>query len=211
MKRLTLTLLPAAWLSAAWLSAAHAQQIYDLDIVMKNVATFAGTFVYNASGTGECSAAFCGSGVTPEFSSVFIKDPLSIDGPMGPNAFTGVEGSGSNLTFFDTYFGTPGKSSYVYTLSFDLLAPLGSQHIGITDITFSTDMNVTGTYSCGGPDRIVNPPGEKCPTAKLNLTKAPEIDSRGAAAAVVLLLGALAVWRGAHRRTPARARPLIRE
>lgn len=200
MKRITLTLLSAAWLSAAWIAAAQAQQTYDLDIVMKNVATFAGSFVYNSSGTGECSAAFCGTGVTPEFSNVFIKDPLSIDGPMGPNAFTGVEGSGPNLTFVDTYFGTPGQSSFVYTLSLDLLNPLGSKHIGLTDITFSEDMNVTGTYSCGGPSVIASPPGEKCPVAKLDLAKAPEIDSRSAAAAVVLLLGALAVWRARHRR-----------
>jgi len=200
MKRRTLTWLSAAGLSAAWIGAAHAQQTYDLDIVMKNVATFAGTFIYDSAGTGECSAAFCGTGVTPQFSSVLIKDPLSIDGPLGPNAFTGAEGSGSSLTFFDTYFGTPGQSSFVYTLSFDLLNPLGSKHIGITDITFSEDMNVTGTYSCGGPSRIANPPGETCPVAKLNWAKAPEMDSRSAATALVLLLGALAVWRARYRR-----------
>ena len=200
MKRLTLTLLSGALLSAPWLTAAHAQQTYDVDIVMKNVATFAGTFVYNSSGTGECSAAFCGTGVTPQLSSVFIKDPPSIDAPTGPHAFTDAAGSPPSITFFDTYSGTPGQSSFVYTLSFDLLKPLGSKHIPITDITFSEDMNVTGTFSCGGPSQIASPPGEKCPVAKLYLAKAPEIDSRSAAAALVLLLGGLAVWRSSHRR-----------
>ena len=163
------------WVIAAALIAASAvvdAQTYDLDITMTGIVTgpvtFSGTFNFNANGTGFCSATFCAPGTTPDFADVLIKDPLSKDPPGGAFAFTDIAGGANNLSFFDTYVGSPGQSSFVYQLAFTIGAPLGSgaTSVGLSNISFTTDGNATGTYSCGGPARIATP-GVTCTTATL--------------------------------------------
>jgi hypothetical protein len=163
------------WVIAAALAAASAvvdAQTYDLDITMTGIATgpvtFSGTFNFAANGTGFCSAAFCAPGTTPDFADVLIKDPLSKDPPGGAFAFTDIAGGANNLSFFDTYVGSPGQSSFVYQLAFTIGAPLGSDatSVGLSNISFASDGNATGTYSCGGPARIATP-GVRCTTATL--------------------------------------------
>ena len=163
------------WLIGAALTAASVAvnaQTYDLDITMTGIAatpvTFSGSFSFNANGTGFCSAAFCGPGITPDFTDVLIKDPMSIDPPGGSLAFTATAGGSNTLVFFDTYGGTPGRSSFVYQLAFNIDGPLGatSRSIGLSNIYFTTDANVSGTYSGGGPARLPTP-GVTCTTASL--------------------------------------------
>lgn len=151
--------------------AAHAQT-YDLDVTMTGIAagpvTFSGSFVFNPSASGLCSAALCGPGVTPRFADVLISDPLSIDQPGEAFAFTNAAAGSSTVSFFDTYLGAPGQSSFVYQLTFTLDRPLGgpTASIGLSDVYFATDDNVTGTYSCGGPARGATP-GVICTAATL--------------------------------------------
>jgi hypothetical protein len=116
------------WLIGAALmvaSVAVDAQTYDLDITMTGIAatpvTFSGSFSFNANGTGFCSAAFCGPGITPDFADVLIKDPLSIDPPGGSLAFTNTSGSSNTLVFLDTYGGAPGQSSFVYQPSISMV------------------------------------------------------------------------------------------
>jgi len=160
-----------AAVSMAACLAAHAQT-YDLDITMTGIAagpvTFSGSFAFNPTASGLCSAAFCGPGVTPRFVDVLISDPLSIDQPGGAFAFTNAVGGSSTVSFFDTYLGAPGQSSFAYQLNFTLDHPLGgpTASIGLSDVYFTTDGNATGTYSCGGPARIATP-GITCTTATL--------------------------------------------
>jgi PEP-CTERM motif len=163
------------WLTGAVLTAVsvagHAQT-YDLDITMTGIAatpvTFSGSFTFNTHGTGLCSAAFCGPGITPDFADVLINDPLSIDPPGGSFAFTNTSGGSNALAFFDTYYGAPGQSSFGYQLAFNLDGPLGgaSTSIGLSDVYFTTDGNASGTYSCGGPARLPTA-GVTCTTASL--------------------------------------------
>ena len=184
-------------------------QTYDLDIAMTSAngfvgfpttttANFVGSFTFNAGGTCFGSAAFCPAGATPDLTNVNIHDPLSIDPPGGAFAFTDAVGGVAGLNLIDTYRGTAPYSSFVYTLHFDINAPLGgtAKSIGLNDIYFSTDGNVTGTYSCGGPNYLQTP-GVTCPTA--TLTKAPEIDPASAASGLTLLLGGLTVLRGRRK------------
>jgi hypothetical protein len=163
------------WVIAAALAAASAvvdAQTYDLDITMTGIAagpvTFSGTFNFNASGTGFCSAAFCAPGMTPDFADVLIKDPLSLDQPGSAFAFTDIAGAANNLSLFDTYVGSPGHSSFVYQLAFAIGGPLGggATSVALSNISFTTNSNVTGTYSCGGPAQIATP-GVTCTTAAL--------------------------------------------
>ena len=150
---------------------AHAQT-YDLDITMTGLTgspvTFSGSFTFDGNGTGFCSAAFCAAGITPQFTNVLIRDPLSIDLPGGALAFTDTTGGSNTLAFFDTYGGAPGQSSYVYQLAISLNGPLGgpAANIGLSDIYFAMDGNVSGTYSCGGSARLPTP-GVACTRATL--------------------------------------------
>src|SRR5215813_6415209 len=96
------------WLIGAALTAASVAvdaQTYDLDITMTGIAaapvTFSGSFTFNPNGTGFCTAAFCGPGITPDFAEVLIEDPLSIDPPGGSFAFTNTSG-GSNTSCSST-------------------------------------------------------------------------------------------------------------
>jgi PEP-CTERM motif len=163
------------WLIGAALmvaSVAVDAQTYDLDITMTGIAatpvTFSGSFSFNANGTGFCSAAFCGPGITPDFADVLIKDPLSIDPPGGSLAFTNTSGSSNTLVFLDTYGGAPGQSSFVYQLAFNIDGPLGGTYasIGLSDIYFTMNGNASGTYSCGGPARLPTD-GVSCTAASL--------------------------------------------
>jgi hypothetical protein len=183
-------------------SAAMAQaQTYDLDITMTGVEaapiTFSGSFTYNSSGTGFCSAPFCGTGVTPDFSNIHINDPI-----LG-TAFTAVQGgsqgsSGGTLTLTD-FLGSPPSagSSEVYTLGFSFASPLGgsSKNIGLSNITLEESLNVTGIFECGTTS------GVSCPTASLKIAPAaaPEIDPASAVGGFALLFGSLAVMRGRRR------------
>jgi hypothetical protein len=190
------------WLMALVLAAGPmvAQaQTYNLDITMKGIqgipsTTFAGSFTFNAGGTCFGSAAYCPTGTTPELTHVNISDPLSLDPPGGPFAFTQAFGGGKSLSFSDTYFGTPPTSSFVFFLNFTIDAPLGgaATSIGLNNISFDTSSNVTGIWSCGGT------PGVTCPTA--TLTKAPEIDPASAVGGLTLLLGSVIVLRGRRAR-----------
>ena len=183
-------------------------QTYDVDITMTGLqatpVTFEGSFMFNAAGTCSGSAAFCSSG-TPEFSNVSISDPLSIDSSGGAFAFTDAMAGAGHLSFIDTYSGTPGQSSFVYTLGFSLDAPLGggATSVGIDNIVFSKNQNVTGTYSCGGPSQLPTQ-GVSCPTAILRIapTKAPEIDPTLALGEFTLLVGGIAVLCGRRKLTP---------
>ena len=183
-------------------------QTYDLDITMTGLqttpTTFAGSFMFNAAGTCSSTAAFCAGGAMPQFTNVSISDPLSIDSSGGAFAFTdAVDGSG-HLSFIDTYFGAPGQSSFVYTLGFSLDSSLGggATSVGINNIVFSTNQNVTGTYSCGGPSQLPTQ-GISCPAATLRVapTKAPEIDPAMALGELTLLVGGLAVLCGRRKLT----------
>jgi hypothetical protein len=165
----------SSWLIAAALmvaSVAVDAQTYDLDITMTGIAatpvTFSGSFSFNANGTGFCSVALCGPGITPDFADVLIKDPLSIDPPGGSFAFTNTSGSSNTLVFVDTYGGAPGQSSFAYQLAFNIDGLLGgnSASIGLSDIYFTTDGNASGTYSCGGPARLPTA-GVTCTTTSL--------------------------------------------
>jgi PEP-CTERM motif len=162
-------------LGAAMIAAsltAHAQT-YDLDITMTGLTgspvNFSGSFTFDANGTGPCSAAFCAAGITPQFTSVLIRNPLSIDPPGGALAFTDTIGGSNTLAFFDTYGGTPGQSSYVHQLAFSLSTALGgpAADIRLSDIYLALDGNVSGTYSCGGSAQLPTP-GVGCPTATLS-------------------------------------------
>jgi hypothetical protein len=69
------------WLIGAVLTAVSVTvnaQTYDLDITMTGIAatpvTFSGSLSFNAKGTGCCSAAFCGPGITPDFAEVWHLD-----------------------------------------------------------------------------------------------------------------------------------------
>jgi PEP-CTERM motif len=156
---------------AALSIAAHAQT-YDLDVTMDGIAgtpiTFSGSFTFDATGNGFCSAALCAPGATPKLANVLIDDPLSIDAPGGPFAFTSAAGSPNTLVFLDTYLGAPGQSSFVYELGFNLSGPLGGPlaSLGLSDIYFSTDGNASGTWSCGGAARAATP-GVTCTTQSL--------------------------------------------
>jgi hypothetical protein len=168
------------WLIGAALTAASVAanaQTYDLDITMTGIAptpvTFSGSFSFNANGTGFCSAAFCGPGITPDFADVLVKDPLSIDPAGGSFAFTNTSGGSNTLVFVDTYGGSPGQSSLVYQLAFNVDGPLGgpATSIGLSNVYFTTDGNLSGTYSCGGPGRLPTP-GVTCTTASLTEQRA---------------------------------------
>ena len=184
-------------------------QTYDVDITMTGLqatpTTFEGSFMFNAAGTCSSTAAFCASGTTPEFTNVNISDPLSIDSPGGAFAFTDAVAGAGHLSFIDTYSGTPGQSSFVYTLGFTLDSPLGGSatSVGIDNIVFSKNQNVTGTYSCGGPSQLPTQ-GVSCPTAILRVapTKAPEIDPAMAMGEFTLLVGGIAVLCGRRKLTP---------
>jgi len=162
----------AALIAASAALTAHAQS-YDLAITMTGLSgspvTFSGSFTFTASGTGSCSAAFCAAGLTPRFMNVLIRDPLSIDLPGAAFAFTDTVAGANTLAFFDTYAGTPGQSSEVYQLVFSVGSPLGrpAANIGLSNIYFTTDGNVSGTYSCGGATRSPTP-GVTCTTATLS-------------------------------------------
>ncbi|MBV8146758.1 MAG: PEP-CTERM sorting domain-containing protein [Gammaproteobacteria bacterium] len=153
-------------------SIAANAQTYDLDITMRGVSgapvTFSGSFIFDPAGTGFCSAAFCGSGVTPKLADVLIRDPLGIDSAGGASAFTGAAGANNTLVLFDTYLGAPGQSSFVYELAFSLAGSLGGPltNVGLSDVYFSMDGNGIGSWSCGGPDRLATP-GVSCTTATL--------------------------------------------
>ena len=163
------------WLIGAALAAtavASNAQTYDLDITMTGLRSspviFSGSFSFDASGTGFCSQAFCGPGITPQFTNILIGDPLSIDQPQGASAFTDTSGGFGAVTFFDTYSGSPGQSSFVYQLAFTLDSALGgtAANIGLSNIYFASGDNLTGMYSCGGPARIATP-GISCTRATL--------------------------------------------
>ena len=153
-------------------SLATQAQTYDLDITMTGLTgrpvIFSGSLTFNADGTGLCSAAFCGAGITPQLTNVLISDPLSIDRPDAAFAFTNATGGTGTLAFFDTYGGVSGQSSFVYQLAFSIDSPLGgaAADIGLSNILFTTDGNVSGTYSCGGSARLPTP-GVTCSTATL--------------------------------------------
>jgi hypothetical protein len=179
--------------------AAVAQaQTYDLDITMKGVEaapiTFSGTFTFNSSGTGFCSAPFCGTGVTPDFSNIHINDPI-----LG-TAFTAVQGgsqgtNGGSVVFTDFLGNAPSAdSSEVYTLGFNFASALGgsSKNIALSNITLQESLNVTGIFACGTTQ------GVSCPTATLTIAPAaaPEIDPASAMGGFALLFGSLAVMRG---------------
>jgi len=99
---------------------------------------------------------------------------LSIDPPGGSFAFTDAAGGSNTLVFIDTYYGTPGQSSFAYRLAFSLEGPLGgaATSIGLSDIYFSMDGNATGTYSCGGPARLPTA-GVTCATAHCPCLRSP--------------------------------------
>lgn len=176
--------------------AAHAQT-YDIDITMTGIqaapTTFTGSFTFNSSATGACSAAFCAPGLTPEFTNVKIGDPIS------GGAFTDVVAGQSSLSFYDTYFGVAGQSSFVYSLSFSLnsLLTSGKSTIGINNVVFQAAPNVTGIYACNVTRNVA------CTTTTLSLAPkaaaAPEMDSASAAAGLALLFGGIAVLRGKRR------------
>jgi hypothetical protein len=182
--------------------AAHAQT-YDIDITMTGIqsapTTFLGSFTFNSGATGACSAAFCAPGLTPEFTNVKIGDPIS------GGAFTDVVAGQSSLSFYDTYFGVAGQSSFVHTLSFSLnsLLTSGQSTIGISNVVFATTENVTGIYACnaGQSSSVGN---VACTTTTLSLAPkaaaAPEMDPASAVAGLAILFGGIAVLRGQRRR-----------
>jgi hypothetical protein len=191
-----------AWLfvfAAAFAAMTASAQTYDLDIVLSSFGTplynFEGSFNYNAGGTGLCSAPYCASGITPDFTNVNVSDPRE------GTAFTAITGSGSTLTFVD-FEGGPANpmTSEIWTLSMTIGAPLGASSIGLSNILYAITPNVTGEYSCGGPSRL-STPGITCPVATLKIAPAPapEIDASSAAAGFTFLFGVLAVMRGRQR------------
>jgi hypothetical protein len=193
-------------LASAWGAGTAHAQTYNLDITMSGIqstpTTFLGSFTFNAGGSCLGSAAFCPSGSTPDFTNINIHDPLSIDSPGGPFAFTDATSGGGGLKFIDTYAGIPGFSSFIYMLSFNISTPLGgtASSIGLSQISFVSAPNVTGIYSCGGATQSP-PKAVTCTTA--NLTKAPEVDPGAAVSGITILLLALAVLRG-RRTMPSR-------
>jgi len=215
----------SGWLIGAVLTAASVTvnaQTYDLDITMTGIGatpvTFSGSLSFDANGTGFCSAAFCGPGITPDFADVLITDPLSIDPPGGAFAFTNASGSSNTLVFFDTYYGAPGQSSFVYRLAFDLGGPLGgtATNIALSNIYFSMDGNGSGTYSCGGPARLPTA-GISCTTATLTERRAaPALTSvdppkgvpePGTFSLLALALGCLGIARPRRASCPSGPRP----
>jgi hypothetical protein len=99
---------------------------------------------------------------------------IGIDPTAGSSAFTGASGGSNTRVFFDTYAGAPGQSSFVYQLAFNIDGPLGGTptSIGLSNIYFPTDANVSGTYSCGGPARLPTA-GVTCTTASLTEERGP--------------------------------------
>ena len=178
---------------------AHAQT-YDLDITMTGVEakpiSFIGSFTFNGAGNGFCSAPFCAAGVTPEFSNVNITDPEG-DGFTAVSGGTqGKKGGHVVLTDFLGGFANP-SSSYVFTLGFNFTSLLGGSQssLGVSNIVFETEPNVTGIFACNRTR------GVKCPTATLTLAAAPapEMDPASAFAGLALLFGGIAVLRGQQR------------
>jgi len=172
-------------------ASAHAQT-YDVEITMAGIApapvTFSGSFTFDTQGTCQGSAAFCPVGSKPMLSNVTISDPLSMDQPSGPRAFTGGLGSAYGVELMDTYYGVQGQSSSNTYLWFTTPKLLGSETPQMTDITFWGG-GPTG-QSCGVT------PGVTCTTASLRVATAAEIDSTSAISDLTLLLGGLAVLRG---------------
>jgi hypothetical protein len=170
--------------------AAHAQT-YDLDISISDIATpFTGSFNYNSSGTGYCSTPFCGSGITPDFTNINISGP---NGAM----FTGVNKTSSGGLDFYAASGPLGLlSSEVFQLSFNTNSPLGgsASSIGVSNIVYNVDSNVTGLYQCGQDGISCTASLSRAPAAAV-----PEIDASTAVTALSLLAGALAVCTARRR------------
>jgi hypothetical protein len=185
-------------------SAAAQAQTYDLDITMTGVQaapiTFVGSFAFNANGNGFCSAPFCATGVTPDFSSIHVSDPA-----LGGNAFTAVSGEsqsshGGTLSLVDFLGGSASAdSSEVYMLNFNFGSPLGGKttSIALSDITLETSPNITGIFECGTTAKV------NCTTATLKVAHAtaPEIDPASAGAGLTLLVAGLAVMRGRREKS----------
>lgn len=161
--------------------ATHAQT-YNINVDMKGLGDFSGSFTYNA-------------GV---YSNVDVSDAFS------HGVFTGinVDGeSGKTLDLYD-FEGKPNAQaagSNVFMLGLDTIRPLGTHNPGIdiNSIFFNVDYNSTGLFSCGskngGPGS-----GLSC-TASLKEVlpthQAPELDWSLAAAAVTLLCGCALLLR----------------
>jgi hypothetical protein len=166
--------------------AVHAQT-YDINVDMKGVADFSGSFTYN-------------SGV---YSNVNVSDTFT------HGIFTGINAdgeSGNTLDFYD-FEGKPNAKaagSNVFILGLNTMRPLGTGNPGIiiNSIFYNLDYNSTGLFSCGsnpGPGS-----GLSC-TASLKEVRpthqAPELDWSRAAAAFTLLCGCTLVFRSRRWRS----------
>jgi hypothetical protein len=155
--------------------ATHAQT-YDINVDMKGVGDFSGSFTYN-------------SGV---YSNVDVSDTFT------HGIFTGINAdgeSGKTLDFYD-FEGKPNAKaagSNVFILGLSTMRPLGIRNPGvnINSVFYNLDSNSTGIFSCGS--NAAPGSGLRC-TASLREVpspthQAPELDWSLAAAAFTLLCG----------------------
>ena len=156
--------------------ATHAQT-YDINVDMKGVGDFSGSFTYN-------------SGV---YSNVDVSDT-----PTG-GSFTGINAYGQSGTTLDLYdfegkANAPAAGSSVFVLDLNIVRPLGTRNPGVNvnSILYNVDSNSTGLWSCGSYPYSGPGSGLRC-TAFLREMRpthqAPELDWSRAAAAFTLLCG----------------------
>ena len=197
----------------AAISMPASAQTYNVDIVMTGIKAtptdFKGSFTFNSNAACGASAVFC-SGSSPQLTNIDIKDPLMVDypgwpsasSPSTPGAFTAGFASPGEVSFIDTYLGTAPSSSFNYSLDIAYTGTLGgaTNSFNIVGVSFVTDPNVTGIYTCGQMPNYVPMPGSNigCSTRtmKMAVASAPEIDPASLASGLTLLFGGLAVLRG---------------
>jgi hypothetical protein len=181
-----------ATLVVAASAAAHAQT-YDVNIDLGIAKTapfdFSGTLSVNQNGS---------------LSNVDVHDPFDL-GAFTAGSVSQLGGGKEAVTLYD-YEGLSHPSPFTLSLTFDVNAPLGgsTKTLGVSDVLFNIDGNVSGMYQCGSasPGLSITCSGAITPVIAHAM---PEIDARFATEGVLLLAGGLLVLRG--RRVP-RAQPV---
>ena len=167
-------------------SAAAYAQTYDLNVALGITQTdpfsFAGSLVLNQNGT---------------LGNVDVHDPFD-NGAFTAGTIAQLGGGLEAVTLYD-YEGKLVPSSFNFSLTFDINAPLGgsTKTLGVSDVLFNIDNNFVYQCGQGRPGFTVTCTGN---LTRSDVHAAPEIDFRFAAEGMLLLAGGLLVLRG--RGTP---------
>jgi hypothetical protein len=169
-------------------AAAHAQTYdvnIDLGITKTDPFDFSGSLLVNKNGS---------------LSNVDVRDPFD-NGAFTAASVTQLGGGREAVTLYD-YEGRFGPSSQMFSLSFDVNAPLGgsTKTLGVSDVLFNIEDNFVYQCGQGRPGFTVTCTGNVTPES---VHAAPEIDFRFAAEGALLLAGGLLVLRGRRVRKAA--------